>query len=269
MVTMNYQDLDIVDLATEAGSAIMGIYDSDTITQVQSKEDDSPLTLADIAAHETIVDGLKNLDPNTPIVSEEGRVGDALSSEFAWLVDPLDGTKEFIKRNGMFTVNIALMRRNGKRWNPVFGVVHAPVTQTTWYGGKERPAIKISEGHSREISVNNHPEEPVRLVASGSHRSERDEAFASSIGKHDLIRMGSSLKACIVAESAADLYPRFGPTSCWDIAAAHAVVESAGGKVLGPDCETLDYDLMADVINPFFLVTCSTKWNDFWLENQD
>ena len=131
MVMMDYQDLDIVDLATEAGSAIMGIYDSDTITQVQSKEDDSPLTLADIAAHETIVDGLKNLDPNTPIVSEEGRVGDALSSEFAWLVDPLDGTKEFIKRNGMFTVNIALMRRNGKRWNPVFGVVHAPVTQST------------------------------------------------------------------------------------------------------------------------------------------
>jgi len=269
VVTMDYEDLDIVDLAIEAGSAIMGIYDSATNAQVHTKEDDSPLTIADIAAHETIVEGLMKLDPSTPIVSEEGRVGDAMSNEFSWLVDPLDGTKEFIKRNGMFTVNIALMRRKAYRWDPVFGVVHAPVTQTTWYGGKKRPGIKISKGHTREISVNNRPEGPVRLVASGSHRSKTDEAFASSIGEHEIIRMGSSLKACIVAEGSADLYPRFGPTSCWDIAAAHAVVESAGGKVLGPDCETLDYDLVTDVINPFFLVTCSTKWNDVWSENQD
>lgn len=268
MVMMDYEELDIVDLAIEAGSAIMGIYDSAPISQVHTKADDSPLTLADIAAHEIIVEGLTKLDPNIPIVSEEGRVGDAISNEFSWLVDPLDGTKEFIKRNGMFTVNIALMRRKAKRWNPVFGVVHAPATQTTWYGGKERPGIKISKGHSIEISVNNLPEDPVRLVASGSHRSKTDEAFASSIGEHEIIRMGSSLKACIVAEGSAELYPRFGPTSCWDIAAAHAVVESAGGKVLGPDCETLDYDLVADVLNPFFLITCSTKWNDFWLENQ-
>jgi 3'(2'), 5'-bisphosphate nucleotidase len=183
-------------------------------------------------------------------------------------VDPLDGTKEFIKRNGMFTVNIALMSRNESRWRPIFGVVYAPVSDTTWVGGTTHPAERREGDRTRRIKVSQEVGTPVRLVASGSHRGEKDEEFASNLGPHDLVRMGSSLKACVVAEGSADLYPRFGPTSCWDIAAAHAIVEAAGGIVVGPEGETLDYDIVDDVLNPFFLIACSSQWNATWTRNQ-
>jgi len=266
---MPFDPGEIVRIAIEAGQAIMHVYESSESIDVQTKDDDSPLTKADIAAHDAIIKGLASIDPHTPIVSEEGRVGNPVDSEESWLVDPLDGTKEFIKRNGMFTVNIARMKREGDRWKPTFGVVHAPVTRTTWFGGESTPATRITDSNSQSISVNNRPSTPIQLVASGSHRAERDERFAGQIGRHDLVRMGSSLKACVVADGSADLYPRFGPTSCWDIAAAHAVVESSGGFVLGPDCQTLDYDLVEEVLNPYFLVTCSTDWNDIWAQNQN
>tara|TARA_Y100000588_G_scaffold264411_1_gene279198 strand:- start:4822 stop:5622 length:801 start_codon:yes stop_codon:yes gene_type:complete len=259
---------ELVRVAVEAGNAIMEVYESSEEIQVKSKDDHSPLTQADLAAHETIIAGLMGLDPGTPIVSEEGREGNPNDSDLAWLVDPLDGTKEFIKRNGMFTVNIALMRRSASRWYPIFGVVHAPVPRSTWLGGHNHPAEKITDSRRTRINVNEEPGQRVKLVASGSHRTDKDEAFASDIGPHELVRMGSSLKACVVAEGAADLYPRFGPTSCWDIAAAHAVVESAGGHVMGPDCRTMDYDLVDNVLNPYFLVTCSTRWNLIWSGNQ-
>lgn len=265
---MSFKHEQIVQIAIDAGHAIMGVYESSTDIEVETKADDSPLTQADIAAHEVIIRGLARTDPGTPVVSEEGRVGNPLDNEFSWLVDPLDGTKEFIKRNGMFTVNIALMSREGTRWRPIFGVVHAPVTGTTWFGGEGVPAMRTGDPDSELISVNTQIKKPIQLVASGSHRSERDEAFAEDIGIHDLVRMGSSLKACVVSDGSADLYPRFGPTSCWDIAAAHAVVESAGGFVLGPDCHTLVYDLVGNVLNPHFLVTCSTEWNEIWAKNQ-
>ena len=266
---MSFDPYEIVNIAIDAGQAIMEVYNSPGNIEVETKNDDSPLTKADLAAHDVIIQGLASVDPAVPIVSEEGRVGNPLDSDLSWLVDPLDGTKEFIKRNGMFTVNIALMKRKGDRWNPIFGVVHAPVTRTTWFGGEAIPATKTIDAASEAISVNANTSTPVRLVASGSHRAERDERFAEQIGSYDLVRMGSSLKACIVADGTADLYPRFGPTSCWDIAAAHAVVETAGGFVMGPDCQTLDYDLVEDVLNPYFLVTCSAKWNEFWSQNQD
>ena len=266
---MQFDHLEIVEIAIEAGLSIMDVYDSSGLIEVQSKDDDSPLTKADIAAHKTIIRGLATIDQGVPVVSEEGRVGDPKQSELAWLVDPLDGTKEFIKRNGMFTVNIALMKRAGSLWKPIFGVVHAPVNITTWFGGTDVPATKIIDAETSEISVKKQTNTQTRLVASGSHRAERDEKFAKELGEHELVRMGSSLKACIVAEGSADLYPRFGPTSCWDIAAAHAVVESAGGFVLSPQCEPLVYDLVDEVLNPYFLVASSTKWNDIWARNQD
>ena len=258
----------IIRIAHDAGEVIMEIYEDPNRLEIVSKEDNSPLTKADLAAHESIQNGLLRLDSSTPIVSEEGRVGNPLRSEYAWLVDPLDGTKEFIKRNGMFTVNIALMKRNSSRWSPVFGVVYAPVTDTTWIGGLEHPAERRQKTSSTSIQVNHEPGIHVRLVASGSHRGVEDETFAAALGPHDLVRMGSSLKACVVAEGSADLYPRFGPTSCWDIAAAHAVVEAAGGIVVGPDGRNLDYNLVDDVLNPYFLVACSPKWNQIWIENQ-
>ena len=266
---MQFDHLEIVGIAIEAGQAIMDVYNSSDQIEVQSKEDESPLTKADIAAHDTIIRGLEAIDPEVPVVSEEGRVGDPNQSELSWLVDPLDGTKEFIKRNGMFTVNIALMKRDGPLWKPIFGVVHAPANGTTWFGGIDVPATRKTDAETSEISVNEQTNTQTRLVASGSHRAERDERFAKEIGEHELVRMGSSLKACIVAEGSADLYPRFGPTSCWDIAAAHAVVEAAGGFVLSPECETMVYDLVDEVLNPYFLVACSTKWNDIWAKNQD
>ncbi len=258
----------IVRIAEEAGNAILTVYNSVGEIQASSKQDSSPLTEADLLAHETIRDELLRIDETIPIVSEEGRIGNPLDSEKAWLVDPLDGTKEFIKRNGMFTVNIALMVRGSNRWTPVLGVVHAPVTKTTWLGGRETPPQRIVDGNHTPIRVNQEPGHPLRLVASRSHRGEKDESFAESLGQHDLIRMGSSLKACIVAEGGADLYPRFGPTSCWDIAAAHAIVEAAGGLVNGPDAKRLDYDIVDEVLNPYLLVECNDDWNAVWQANQ-
>ena len=182
-------------------------------------------------------------------------------------MDPLDGTKEFIKRNGMFTVNIALMQRNGSRWKPLIGVVHAPASGTIWTGGALVTTDRRGPEGSGPMMVQ--PSEgKVKLVASGSHRGEMDESFAEAVGDHELVRMGSSLKACIVAEGSADLYPRFGPTSCWDIAAAHAVVEGAGGIVVGPDGKTLDYDLVENVLNPHFLVAADDRWTEIWVQHQ-
>ena len=256
----------IVEIAIQAGEAIMDVYDNADDFEITQKGDESPLTKADIAAHEVIVAGLQSID-STPIVSEEGRVGDPMSSNTCWLVDPLDGTKEFIKRNGMFTVNIALMQRNDSRWKPLFGVVHAPASDTTWFGG----ALAASQRNGPEGAgpmMVRPTEGKVKLVASGSHRGEKDESFAEAVGEHELVRMGSSLKACIVAEGGADLYPRFGPTSCWDIAAAHAVVSGAGGIVVGPDGKTLDYDLVEEVLNPYFLVAADNRWTEIWIQHQ-
>ena len=269
LIGMQPDSESVIQIAHEAGMEILRIYEDSADLEITSKADSSPLTKADLAAHTTIQEGLRKLSPPIPLVSEEGRDGDPRTSDYAWLVDPLDGTKEFIKRNGMFTVNIALMSRSGPRWRPVWGVVYAPVSDTTWVGGTTH-APERRDGHrSRRIEVNQQIGTPVRLVASGSHRGEKDEAFASALGPHDLVRMGSSLKACVVAEGSADLYPRFGPTSCWDIAAAHAVVEAAGGIVVDPAGNTLDYDIVDEILNPYFLVACSSQWNSAWARNQD
>ena len=258
----------IVRIAEEAGKAILEVYNRPGSLNVKHKGDDSPLTEADLVAHNLIVEELQKID-KTPIVSEEGKVGDPLSSEICWLVDPLDGTKEFIKRNGMFTVNIALMRKKQNRWSPIFGVVHAPVSKTTWFGGQMCPSERRAPKGSGLMMVKpSLPSMPVRLVASGTHRGEKDEEFAKTIGNYDLVRMGSSLKACVVAEGSADLYPRFGPTSCWDIAAAHAVVTGAGGIVVDPQGNTLDYDLVENILNPFFLVAADNRWTEDWIQHQ-
>jgi len=258
----------IIQIAELAGNAILKIYNQNEDLKVTHKADESPLTIADLAAHKIIVQELRKLD-NTPIVSEEGRDGDPLLSETCWLVDPLDGTKEFIKRNGMFTVNIALMIKDKARWKPLFGVVHAPVTKTTWFGGVMVPSERRGPDGSGLMMVRpSQRPSPVRLVASGTHRGPKDEEFAKTLGNYDLVRLGSSLKACIVAEGSADLYPRFGPTSCWDIAAAHAVVSAAGGVVVGPTGKTLDYDLIENILNPHFLVASDNRWIDDWVAQQ-
>jgi 3'(2'), 5'-bisphosphate nucleotidase len=263
-------DIELVcKIALNAGKEIMHIYNSAKEIHVVHKSDDSPLTKADLASHSLILEQLLSVYPEIPLVSEEGHHGDPNKSQYSWLVDPLDGTKEFIKRNGMFTVNIALMQKIDDRWKPVLGVVHAPATSQTWIGSDGSPAFAIDSQGRRRISVNEVHNEPVRIVASGSHRSKIDEEFADNVGKHELIRMGSSIKACAVADGTADIYPRFGPTSCWDTAAAHAIVSSAGGNILDPEGNDLDYDIVNEILNPFFIVTSNNQWVERWIACQD
>ena len=243
----------VVDIAAKASDAILKIYNSDNFG-IETKDDQSPLTLADMASHNTIVAALKELTPDTPILSEESR---AIAWEERsqwheyWLIDPLDGTKEFIKRNGEFTVNIALVRGN----QAVLGAVYVPVQQRCFYGWKNGGAFeKNASGQVRSIHVTATAKAPTRVVGSRSHRGELLDAYLAKLGDHEMVPMGSSLKLCLVALGEADVYPRLGPTSEWDTAAAQAVVESAGGRVVQTDGSPLLYNAKADILNPFFIV---------------
>ncbi len=241
----------VVDIARQAGTEILKIYETDF--DVKTKSDDSPLTAADQAAHHLIVDQLARLTPDIPVWSEESATIDfAVRSGWPqfWLVDPLDGTREFIKRNGEFTVNIALIKGN----KPVLGVVHVPVTQRDYFGFENGGAFVInSGGKSEPISVSRSAQSPVRVVGSRSHRGDSLNAYLDWIGPHVMVPMGSSLKLCLIAAGAADVYPRLGPTSEWDTAAAQAVVEAAGGQVIDLHGRQLRYNTKAEVLNPFFI----------------
>ena len=241
----------VVDIARQAGAEIMKIYATDF--DVETKADDSPLTAADRAAHQHIVTALTRLTPDIPVWSEESATIDfAQRSNWPqfWLVDPLDGTKEFIKRNGEFTVNIALIRGH----EPVLGVVHVPVTRRDYFGFAEGGAFTIDDGGKPEpIAVSRAAESPLRVVGSRSHRGKSLEAYLDWVGPHVMVPMGSSLKLCLIAAGDADIYPRLGLTSEWDTAAAQAVVEAAGGQVIDLCGQRLLYNTKAEVLNPFFI----------------
>lgn len=242
----------IVKLAQRAGAAILEVYGTDFA--VEDKADNSPLTKADLASHYIISAGLRSLTPDLPLISEEAGLADfAERSSWPryWLVDPLDGTREFVKRNGEFTVNIALIDNH----RPVLGVVYVPVLGLTYaaavgYGAKRSEA----GGPFADIAVAAHSAVKPRIVGSRSHRGNSLDAFLAAVGDYELLPMGSSLKFCRVAEAAADLYPRLGPTSEWDTAAAQAVVEQAGGAVLCLDSKPLLYNTKAEMLNPHFMV---------------
>ncbi len=242
----------VVSLAVEAGKAILEVYASDF--DVQVKNDQSPLTQADLASHRMIVAGLGKLTPEVPVLSEEsGLPGFAERSQWNpyWLIDPLDGTKEFVKRNGEFTVNIALIEDH----QPVFGVVHVPVRIMTYSGCRGVGAELRADGERpRRIRVARQSATPVRVVGSRSHRGTSLDRFLHNLGTFEMHPTGSSLKFCLIAEGAADVYPRLGPTSEWDTAAAQAVVEQAGGAVLEMDGKPLSYNRQSDILNPHFLV---------------
>ncbi len=242
----------VLDIARQAGRAILEIYENDF--EVQSKADESPLTAADLASHGVIHDGLAKLTPDVPFYSEESDGIDwATRSSWSeyWLVDPLDGTKEFINRNGEFTVNIALIQQG----RPVLGVVHVPVKDADYYGCPDHGAWRRSgDGTAQAIRVAEPHAGPVRVVGSRSHRGASLDAYLEAMGPHEMVPMGSSLKFCVVAEGSADIYPRLGPTSEWDTAAAQAVVEGAGGKVVDTAGEPLGYNAKEDILNPYFLV---------------
>ena len=242
----------VVKLAQRAGDAILSVYSEQF--EVTHKNDQSPLTVADLRSHEIISQGLRALTPDLPVLSEEAS---DISFEQRqtwtryWLVDPLDGTKEFVSRNGEFTVNIALIDDHV----PVLGVVHVPVTSTTYTGAKGIGASKQVDGQKPEpLNVRSPAADPLRIVGSRSHRGDSLDQYLPKLGPYELVAVGSSLKFCFVAEGSADFYPRFGPTSEWDTAAAQAVVEAAGGAVIKTNGERLRYNTKADLLNPHFLV---------------
>lgn len=255
----------IEDIAVEAGNRILGIYNSDFA--IAHKDDQSPLTEADLAAHGYIADALGQLTPNIPVLSEEAAdIPYATRRAWTryWLVDPLDGTKEFIKRNGEFTVNIALIE-NGAA---VMGVVHAPALGATYRGAKAAGASKLKDGQRMEIRTRPVAAKPV-MVMSRSHKDVALEQLLQKMPPYEAVSSGSSLKFCLVAEGAADCYPRTGPTSEWDTGAGHCVAECAGATVLRlPDYETLHYNQKESLLNPPFIVFGDMRapWRD-WLRS--
>lgn len=242
-------------LSLKAGEAILEIYSRQDLG-VTYKDADQPLTLADQAAHDVIEAGLRRMTPGVPVLSEESKAAPyevRKGWKKFWLVDPLDGTKEFIKRNGEFTVNIALIE-DGRA---VLGVVHAPVLGVTYSGASSLGAFKTQAGNDARIAVADYNKSAaVKVVGSRSHAGPELEGFIKRLGGAEFVSMGSSLKFCLVAEGAAHLYPRFGPTMEWDTGAAQAVVEAAGGMVVGLDGAKLSYN-KENLLNPYFVVTGS------------
>lgn len=241
--------LEVAKVAAEAaGKEILKIYESGDFS-VESKSDDSPLTLADKASHLKIVSFLE--PTGIPILSEEGRgipFDERKDWDYFWMIDPLDGTKEFIKKNGEFTVNIALIHEG----RPVLGVVHPPVLNDMYLAVEGQGAMLNGEKiHSSSADLSN---SGLKVVASRSHMSQETQDFVDKLNDPAIVSKGSSLKLLMVASGEADVYPRFGPTMEWDTAAAHVVVNEAGGRVTYTDLSTPIIYNKEDLLNPFFVV---------------
>lgn len=244
----------VVALAQKAAEAIMDIYQAEELSWTL-KCDASPVCQADLLAHEILLAGLAELTPGLAVVSEEGSDSvpvRPIAGQF-WLIDPLDGTKEFISRNDEFTVNVALVD-DGR---PVFGVVVAPALRQTYWGAAGFGAFRVEPDGSVEIQVAQVAAgNPLRVVASKSHLNKETQEFIASLGACELVQAGSSLKICRIAEGVADIYPRLGPTCEWDTAAAQAVLEAAGGIVCDLSRQALCYG-KPDIRNPFFIASAS------------
>jgi 3'(2'), 5'-bisphosphate nucleotidase len=258
----------IRDIAHNAATKILTVYDSADFG-VENKADNSPLTLADKAAHESIVAALHELTPHWPVLSEESvsrPYEERRQWQTYWLVDPLDGTREFIKRNGEFTVNIALIDTH----QPILGVVHVPVSGVCYAAAQGMGAFKHTPGAAAQrIRVRPQAADRLAVVGSRSHGNNRTRAFLQCTQEHlnqeiEIVSMGSSLKICLIAEGVADLYPRLGPTSEWDTAAAHCVVEEAGGQLTDLQLQPLRYNTKDALLNPYFLVfgAVHPAWRD-------
>jgi 3'(2'), 5'-bisphosphate nucleotidase len=265
---------ELLRISRDAGKAILAVYDSDFA--VEHKDDKSPLTLADKRSHEIIAGGLAELQAGRlPVLSEEGKnipYEERRDWDLFWLVDPLDGTKEFVKRNGEFTVNIALIQKG----RPVLGVIFIPVKNIFYFGAEGLgsfklvttdmlssgtleaivgSSIRLSPDHRSSVGAPSHPR--LTVIASRSHLSPETGAFIDDLktkhGELDFISAGSSLKFCLIAEGSADVYPRFAPTMEWDTAAGQAIVENAGGRVLRADSrQPVTYN-KENLLNPWFI----------------
>jgi 3'(2'), 5'-bisphosphate nucleotidase len=239
-------------IARTAGTAIMRVYAGDFA--VERKDDNSPLTEADLAAHRAIVDGLRILTPQIPVLSEESAEQVAWSERRHWvrywLVDPLDGTREFVKRNGEFTVNIALIEDH----QPTLGVVFAPVMNAMYWAWRGGHARFDDGGEHRDVELRTHKRrDPLIVAGSRSHADARLVSALAKLGPHELKALGSSLKFCRAASGEVDLYIRYGLTSEWDTAAGQCVLEQAGGRVLTMDGQSLRYNTKESLLNPDFL----------------
>jgi len=237
-------------LVHQAGEAIMQVYQTADFG-IETKKDDSPVTKADLDAHYLLVDSLAKLTPHIAIVSEEDPASQIVpqTHNCYWLIDPLDGTKEFINRNGQFTVNLALIEDNA----PSFGFVSTPIDQTLYWGGKQLGAWRLRD-NTLETLHTQACQTPMRVVASKSHLNQATRDFIANLGDTTLVQAGSSLKLLRIAEGEADIYPRLAPTCEWDTAAAQAVLEGAGGKVTQVDGSPMQYGKI-DILNPHFVAS--------------
>ena len=257
-------DQDLLDhvkiIAEEAGQAILGIYHQDDF-EVQIKSDQSPLTQADLTSHDIISKALNKLTPNIPILSEEGGQLEGNIKTF-WCVDPLDGTKEFIKRNGEFTVNIALIENH----QPVLGVIHIPATSETFMAMSGGGAVRFKNNQRKELTKQTGElRQPPIFAVSRSHLNQVTQDF---IQQHQAktIAAGSSFKLTMIAEGKADAYPRFGPTSLWDMAAGHAILKETGGEIYTSELQPLVYNI-TQILNPD-LIAVRDKHIEFVMEKK-
>ena len=249
--------LELLNIAIDSGKEILKIYDNEII--VNSKVDKTPITQADINSNDLIVNRLTKLNPNIPILSEESLVSWEKRKKWNkfWLIDPLDGTKEFINRNGEFTVNISLIENN----YPIFGIIYSPVKCDLYYALKNKGSYKLntcknlsSLNNFNKIEIKNIKNSTIKIITSRSHSSKELKMWIEKkFTNFQLISIGSSLKFCILAEGRADIYPRFGPTSEWDIAAGHIILEEAGGKLKSIDNKKILYNTKEDILNSHFI----------------
>ena len=252
--------LKVSNLAIKAGNMIMQHYQEEI--EVMIKQDQSPLTNADLDSNNIICSGLSKIDSTIPIISEESFVDWKTRREWNkyWLIDPLDGTKEFINKNGEFTVNIALIENN----RPILGVIFVPVLSALYFASQNNGAYKLqcsssldSLSGSVKIQVNKKKQsDHLLVVGSRSHSNENFNKWVKeNIKNYELIKKGSSLKFCHIADGNADLYPRFGPTSEWDIAAGHIILTEAGGSICSIDNEEIVYNNKENILNPYFIAS--------------
>lgn len=261
---------DVLNIAQQAGEKIMEVYKNGF--NIEIKDDKSPLTTADLAANDHIVKELNKLSPHFPVLSEESKTipfSERQSRETYWLVDPLDGTKEFIKRRDTFTVNIALIHQN----KSILGVIVAPALNQSFYACRNFGSYKEDKDSSvHQIHARTLPAKPA-FAGSRSHAGEALTQFLENVkhdlGDYDLVSMGSSLKMCLVAEGKVDLYPRLGLTSEWDTAAAHCIVDEAGGQLVKTDMSPLRYNTKDSLLNPFFFTIGDNdiSWQNYLPEN--
>ena len=248
--------LEIVNISVDAGEVILNYYNENV--DVIYKDDESPLTQADLASHKIITDSIKKITPDIPILSEEEFIDWKIRKKWKkyWLIDPLDGTKEFIKKNDEFTVNIALIENN----RPILGVIYTPALNELFYSIKNFGSYKIltkkklnTLKEAKRISINKKKSNKIKIVGSRSHSNPiLDKWVNKNFNEFDILQKGSSLKFCLIAEGSADIYPRFGPTSEWDIAAGHIILEEAGGKLKSIDNKEILYNEKENILNPEF-----------------